>query len=119
MPSWISPLSRGERWFITGAIVFGVVASVAYIIPANHEPHSIRLLILLCNAPGAVPGLVTFALLGGFSESFSVHDGTALIVAVFVSCVGNPIGYGAVAYLLVALRHRRERHDEAPTPSQS
>jgi phage shock protein PspC (stress-responsive transcriptional regulator) len=120
MQSWTSPLSRGERWFITVAIVFGLVASVVIMIPRDYELYSIRgLLLLLWNGPGAVLGIITFAVLGGFSESFSIHDGLAFIAAIAALCVGNPIGYGVLAYLLIWLRHRRKRHDEEPASSQS
>jgi len=101
----ISRLSRGERWFTTAAIAFGLLATVCYLTntPGLQNHPIVGAMVLAGNGPGFLLAIIPFALLGGFS---TFDGGDAVPLALLVLCVGNLIGWGVLSYLLVALRHR-------------
>jgi hypothetical protein len=108
MQPWTSPLSRGERSLVFAATVFGLIASIGLMAEKSVEPPIRHYLLWVCNGPGLLFAAILFSLLGGFSTA---HGGDVLLPAIVVSLVGNPIGFGVLAYLLISVRHRLKSHD--------
>jgi hypothetical protein len=100
-------LSRGERWFIAAGIAFGLLATICYLtnplgVLAPEHPIT-RAVVLVGNRPGFLLAIIPFALLGGFHWA---HGGEAEGPTLLVLFVGNPIGWGVLARLLISLGHR-------------
>jgi hypothetical protein len=72
------------------------------------EPTIRHDLLWVCNSPGLLLAAILFWLLGGFSTA---HGGDALLPAIGVWLVGNPIGFGVLAYLSISVRHGLKSHD--------
>src|SRR5262249_31169175 len=98
-----TPLSRRERSLVMVATTFGLIATLGLVAEKSIEPAIRHYVLLLCNLPGLLLAIIPFALLGGFSTA---HGGSALLPSIVVLIVGNPIGFGVLAYLLISLQHQ-------------
>lgn len=103
MQLWTFPLSRRERSLVAVAVTFGLIATIGLLAEKSVQPPIRHYLLLLCNGPGLLLALIPFALLSGFTTA---HGGDALLPAIAVLLVGNPVGFGFLTYVLLSRRHR-------------
>jgi hypothetical protein len=86
------------------------VSDIPFVLARANAQLGIRYyFLLLCNAPGLLVAVIPFALGGGFTRA---HGGEAVVPAFAALLIGNPIGFGFLAYLWISLRHRGENSED-------